>query len=161
MNMKKNIGNDLEFHSCYWTNSMKTGGNTSRAQRVFRPIGNTGRAVGLKAQTLKTSRFICAAQERFSPPSTVRMASKSSQFLRSFGNPKKIHRDASFILSIITDIEIITASAAAAVVVAGYDLLLGSIAALYVFAVPYTKVEESFNIQVLQLFHKTILELFK
>jgi hypothetical protein len=89
------------------------------------------------------------------------MASKSSQYLRSFGNPKKIHRDASFLLSIITDIEIITASAAAAVVVAGYDLLLGSIAALYVFAVPYTKVEESFNIQVLQLFHKTILELFK
>jgi alpha-1,6-mannosyltransferase len=60
----------------------------------------------------------------------------------------------------ITDIETITASAAA-VVVAGYDLLLGSIAAFYVFAVPYTKVEESFNIQVLQLFHKTILELFK
>ncbi|KAA3469472.1 dol-P-Man:Man(7)GlcNAc(2)-PP-Dol alpha-1,6-mannosyltransferase isoform X1 [Gossypium australe] len=29
----------------------------------------------------------------------------------------------------------------------GYDLLLGSIAAFYVFMVPYTKVEESFNIQ--------------
>jgi len=88
------------------------------------------------------------------------MASKSPQLLRSYGNPKKIHRDASFFVSMITDIETITASAAA-VVVAGYDLLLGSIAAFYVFAVPYTKVEESFNIQVLQLFHKTILELFK
>jgi len=31
----------------------------------------------------------------------------------------------------------------------GYDLLLGSIAAFYVIMVPYTKVEESFNIQVL------------
>lgn len=30
----------------------------------------------------------------------------------------------------------------------GYDLLLGSIAAFYVLMVPYTKVEESFNIQV-------------
>ncbi|KAK3006884.1 hypothetical protein RJ639_017010, partial [Escallonia herrerae] len=29
----------------------------------------------------------------------------------------------------------------------GYDLLLGSIAAFYVFMVPYTKVEESFNVQ--------------
>lgn len=34
----------------------------------------------------------------------------------------------------------------------GYDLLLGSIAAFYVFMAPYTKVEESFNIQVLLLF---------
>ncbi|KAG6786608.1 hypothetical protein POTOM_008214 [Populus tomentosa] len=75
------------------------------------------------------------------------MASKSPQFLRSHGNPKKIHRDASFFVSMITDIEIIAASVAAVVVVAGYDLLLGSIAAFYVFAVPYTKVEESFNIQ--------------
>lgn len=31
----------------------------------------------------------------------------------------------------------------------GYDLLLGSIAAFYVIMVPYTKVEESFNVQVL------------
>lgn len=31
----------------------------------------------------------------------------------------------------------------------GYDLFLGSIAAFYVFMVPFTKVEESFNIQVL------------
>ncbi|CAL5398156.1 unnamed protein product [Camellia sinensis] len=30
----------------------------------------------------------------------------------------------------------------------GYDLLLGSIAAFYVFMVPYTKVEESFNVQL-------------
>ncbi|KAK9120990.1 hypothetical protein Syun_018607 [Stephania yunnanensis] len=30
----------------------------------------------------------------------------------------------------------------------GWDLLLGSIAAFYVFTVPYTKVEESFNVQV-------------
>lgn len=31
---------------------------------------------------------------------------------------------------------------------AGWDVLLGSIAAFYVFMVPYTKVEESFNVQV-------------
>ncbi|RWR86780.1 GPI mannosyltransferase [Cinnamomum micranthum f. kanehirae] len=31
----------------------------------------------------------------------------------------------------------------------GWDLLLGSIAALYVFMVPYTKVEESFNVQAM------------
>jgi hypothetical protein len=31
----------------------------------------------------------------------------------------------------------------------GYDLMLGSIAAFYVIMVPYTKVEESFNVQVL------------
>ena len=30
----------------------------------------------------------------------------------------------------------------------GYDLLLGSIAVFYVVMAPYTKVEESFNIQV-------------
>ncbi|KAJ0024833.1 hypothetical protein Pint_07262 [Pistacia integerrima] len=29
----------------------------------------------------------------------------------------------------------------------GYDLLLGSFAAFYVLKVPYTKVEESFNVQ--------------
>ncbi|KAG7013392.1 Dol-P-Man:Man(7)GlcNAc(2)-PP-Dol alpha-1,6-mannosyltransferase [Cucurbita argyrosperma subsp. argyrosperma] len=29
----------------------------------------------------------------------------------------------------------------------GYDLLLGSIVAFYAFMVPYTKVEESFNVQ--------------
>ena len=31
---------------------------------------------------------------------------------------------------------------------AGWDVLIGSIAAFYVFMVPYTKVEESFNVQV-------------
>ena len=31
----------------------------------------------------------------------------------------------------------------------GYDVLLGSIAAFYVIMIPYTKVEESFNVQVL------------
>ncbi|KAI3444817.1 hypothetical protein Pfo_001482 [Paulownia fortunei] len=31
----------------------------------------------------------------------------------------------------------------------GYDLLLGSIAAFYVFMAPYTKVEESFNVQAM------------
>ncbi|CAK9149406.1 unnamed protein product [Ilex paraguariensis] len=34
----------------------------------------------------------------------------------------------------------------------GYDLLLGSIAAFYVFMVPYTKVEESFNVQAMNDF---------
>lgn len=38
----------------------------------------------------------------------------------------------------------------------GYDLLLGLIAAFYVFMVPYTKVEESFNVQV-TLIHSTLL----
>ncbi|VFQ84295.1 unnamed protein product [Cuscuta campestris] len=42
----------------------------------------------------------------------------------------------------------------------GYDLLLGSIAAFYVFAAPYTKVEESFNVQAMHdiLFHRHHLE---
>nr|GMD38171.1 dol-P-Man:Man(7)GlcNAc(2)-PP-Dol alpha-1,6-mannosyltransferase isoform X1 [Ipomoea batatas] len=42
----------------------------------------------------------------------------------------------------------------------GYDLLLASIAAFYVFAVPYTKVEESFNVQAMHdiLYHKHHLE---
>lgn len=40
----------------------------------------------------------------------------------------------------------------------GYDLLLGSIAAFYVLMVPYTKVEESFNVQV--QVHLYFLEFF-
>ncbi|XP_021899994.1 dol-P-Man:Man(7)GlcNAc(2)-PP-Dol alpha-1,6-mannosyltransferase isoform X2 [Carica papaya] len=37
----------------------------------------------------------------------------------------------------------------------GYDLILGSIAAFYVFMAPYTKVEESFNVQAMHdiLYH--------
>jgi len=43
----------------------------------------------------------------------------------------------------------------------GYDLLLASIAALYVLTIPYTKVEESFNVQVsLSLFIFFFLNLF-
>ncbi|KAL8478787.1 hypothetical protein ACS0TY_030604 [Phlomoides rotata] len=42
----------------------------------------------------------------------------------------------------------------------GYDLLLGSIAAFYVFMAPYTKVEESFNVQAMHdiLYHWHHLE---
>ncbi|KAK4793421.1 hypothetical protein SAY86_023856 [Trapa natans] len=42
----------------------------------------------------------------------------------------------------------------------GYDLLLGSIAAFYVFMAPYTKVEESFNVQAMHdiLYHRQHLD---
>ncbi|KAM7261106.1 hypothetical protein ACFE04_026581 [Oxalis oulophora] len=42
----------------------------------------------------------------------------------------------------------------------GYDLILGSIAAFYVLMVPYTKVEESFNVQAMHdiLYHRYRLD---
>jgi alpha-1,6-mannosyltransferase len=42
----------------------------------------------------------------------------------------------------------------------GYDFLLGSIAVFYILMVPYTKVEESFNVQAMHdiLYHRFHLD---
>lgn len=71
--------------------------------------------------------------------------SKSSKFLRDYGT-KVFHLSQSLLGLFI--FFLFFEKFAFFLCAIGWDFLLGSIAAFYVIMVPYTKVEESFNVQV-------------
>ncbi|KAJ0961847.1 hypothetical protein J5N97_029675 [Dioscorea zingiberensis] len=65
-----------------------------------------------------------------------------SKFVQEFGEFLSLYHISPVDFSIFQGFEI------CGTLNAGWDVLLGSIAAFYVFMVPYTKVEESFNVQM-------------